>query len=429
MERTVKSCKALKGEFFVAADKSISHRAVIFSALAEGEGIVRNFLPSEDTLSSCACLRNLGINIENKNSVLVVSGRGLHGLQEPVQVLDCGNSGTTMRLLTGLLSGRPFLSILSGDQSLNKRPMKRVINPLLSMGAAIFGRNHGSNAPLAIQGGSLHGINYKLPVASAQVKSALLLAGLSANSKTILTEPVQSRDHSERMLAAMGADIDVKDLVISLKPGQELEPQEFAVPGDISSAAFFLVAGTLLPDTELMIRDVGINTSRSGIIDVLQAMGARINLENQRIIGGEPVADIAVASSDLKAINISGDIIPRLIDELPIIAVAMAAASGESTVSGAEELRVKETDRIAAICTELGKMGVKINELEDGFVIKGDREILKGNRVNSRGDHRIAMSLAVAALLSDGNTIIEGAEAVNISFPAFWDILEQIAVK
>lgn len=428
MEKRIKSAAALKGEFTVAADKSISHRAVIFSALADGQGIVRNFLPAEDTLSSCACLRQLGVKVEARDAVLLVEGSGLNGLQEPKQVLDCGNSGTSMRLLTGLLSGRPFFSVLSGDSSLNQRPMKRVITPLLFMGADIRGRNHGNYAPLAIEGKKLLGIKYKLPVASAQVKSALLLAGLSANNPTVLIEPVKSRDHSERMLSAMGADIEVKDLTIELKPGKRLNPQEFIVPGDISSAAFFLVAGALLSDSELMIRDVGINPSRAGIIEVLQAMGANLSLENQRIIGGEPVADILIASSDLKAIEISGEIIPRLIDELPIIAVAMAAAQGQSKVTGAKELRVKETDRITAICAELGKMGAEINELDDGFIIQGKRTAFKANRVNSWGDHRIAMSLAVAALLSPGETIIEGAEDVNISFPAFWSILEQITM-
>ncbi|MDD3270473.1 MAG: 3-phosphoshikimate 1-carboxyvinyltransferase [Syntrophomonadaceae bacterium] len=427
MQKRIKSCTALKGEFSVAADKSISHRAVIFSALARGEGIVRNFLPAEDTLSSCACLRQLGVNIETRGDVLLVEGPGLNGLLEPAGVLDCGNSGTTMRLLTGLLSGRPFFSVLSGDQSLNQRPMKRVITPLLAMGASISGRKNSSCAPLAIQGGAMEGINYELPVASAQVKSALLLAGLSAGSQTVLTEPVQSRDHSERMLAAMGADIKVEDLTIRLIPGQELQPQEFMVPGDISSAAFFLVAGTLVPDSELMIKNVGINPSRAGIIEVLQAMGARISLDNQKTVGGEPVADILVVSSDLHAIHIDGEIIPRLIDELPVIAVAMAAAQGESKVNGAHELRVKETDRITAICSELGKMGVNINELEDGFVIQGNRDQFKGNCVDSRGDHRIAMSLAVAGLIAAGETLIEGAEAVNISFPAFWNLLERLS--
>lgn len=426
MDKIIKSCNTLKGELSVAADKSISHRAVIFSALAKGEGIVRNFLPAEDTLSSCACLRQLGVRIEDRHEVVVVEGQGLDGLLEPAGVLDCGNSGTTMRLLTGLLSGRPFFSVLSGDQSLNQRPMKRVINPLTSMGAVIFGRQNNNCAPLVIQGRMLQGINYKLPVASAQVKSALLLAGLSAGSETVLTEPVQSRDHSERMLAAMGADLKVNGLGIKLNPGRVLEPQEFVVPGDISSAAFFVVAGTLIPNSELMIRNVGINPSRAGIIEVLQAMGARISLENSKILGGELVADIIVASSDLQAINIDSQIIPRLIDELPVIAVAMAAARGESKVSGARELRVKETDRIAAICSELGKMGVDLDQLEDGFIIRGNRDSFKGNRVDSHGDHRIAMSLAVAGLLAEGETIIENAEAVNISFPDFWDLLERL---
>ncbi|MEN6351782.1 MAG: 3-phosphoshikimate 1-carboxyvinyltransferase [Syntrophomonas sp.] len=426
MDIRVKPASALKGELTVGADKSISHRAVIFSALSKGKGIIKNFLKAEDTLSTCRCMQQLGADVELNEKEVVVIGRGLSGLREPASVLDCGNSGTTMRLLTGLLSAQPFFSVLIGDASLSRRPMKRVIEPLLSIGAQINGRNKGSNPPLAITGSRLKGINYRLPVASAQVKTALLLAGLAAEGDTVLLEPEKSRDHSERMLKAMGADIEVDGLKIELQPGKELYPQEFLVPGDISSAAFFMVAAALIPGSELMIRDVGVNPSRSGVIDVLQKMGTKIKLENRRVIGGEPVADIIVSSSELKAIDINKEIIPCLIDELPVLAVAMAAARGESRVSGAGELRVKETDRIAAICSELGKMGAGIQELEDGFIVKGKPEALQGCRVDSHEDHRIAMSLAVAALGAGGETVIENAETVNISFPSFWNKLSQL---
>ncbi|HBQ26067.1 MAG TPA: 3-phosphoshikimate 1-carboxyvinyltransferase [Syntrophomonas sp.] len=424
--KIISRAKPLKGEITVAADKSISHRAVIFSALARGESVIRNLLQAEDIQSTCRCIKNLGVDIQERNSTLLIKGGGLQGLKEPDRVLDCGNSGTTIRLLTGVLSAQPFFSVLVGDHSLNQRPMRRVMEPMELMGAELQGRQGGNYPPLAIKGGKLKGINYLSPVASAQVKTAILLAALNAEGVTEIWEPEKSRDHSENMLAAMGASIKVDGLRIHLQPGKELSAQEFQVPGDISAAAFFLVASTIVAGSELKICDIGVNPTRTGIIQALQQMGANIKLENQRTIGGEIIADIIVRASQLKGTKVEGEIIPRLIDELPVLAVAMALAEGESEVREAGELRIKETDRIAAICNELGKMGVAITELEDGFRIKGNKQ-LYGTRVDSHGDHRIAMSLAVAALVAEGETIIGNAGAVSISFPTFWDTLEKIS--
>ncbi|MGS0764917.1 3-phosphoshikimate 1-carboxyvinyltransferase [Syntrophomonas curvata] len=424
--RIIRKTRGLKGEIRAAADKSISHRAVIFSSLAGGQSVIRNFLQAEDTMSTCRCMRALGAGITDTGSELVIDGCGLRGLKEPQGVLDCGNSGTTMRLLTGLLAAQPFFTVLSGDGSLNRRPMRRVIDPLELMGAEIRGRQGGKHPPLAIMGKSLQGIQYELPVASAQVKSAVMLAALNADGVTEIIEPGNSRDHSENMLAAMGAAIEVDEPSIRIRPGKELGAQDFLVPGDISSAAFFLVAAAIVPGSELKINQIGINPTRAGIIEVMQQMGARIRLENKQIIGGEAIADLIISASPLKAVRIEGEIIPRLIDELPVLAVAMAAADGESVVRGAGELRVKETDRITAVCSELSKMGVAIDEMEDGFTVKGKGAPLKGTQVNSHGDHRIAMSLAVAALIADGDSTINDAGAVSVSFPAFWQLLDTI---
>lgn len=426
MEKVNQCNIPLKGEIFVAPDKSISHRSIIFNGLGNGNGLVYNFLRAGDTFSTCGCMRSLGIEILDQGERIVIQGKGLHGLNEPAGILDCGNSGTTMRLLSGLLAGQGFLSLLSGDHSLNRRPMRRVIEPLTAMGAEIWGRAGGFYPPLAIKGSEdLKGITYHLPVASAQVKSALLLAGLFAGGQTRIIEPEKSRDHTERMLQAMGAAIEVQGLEITLTPGRELTPQEFFVPGDISSAAFFLVAALIVPGSEIMIRDVGINPTRAGLIEVLQAMGARIAIEHQRVVGGEPIGDIVASSSQLCGTVVGGEIIPRLIDEIPILAVAMALAEGESVVRDAGELRVKESDRIKAICCELGKMGAGIEELEDGFVIRGRPEGLYGAVVDSRGDHRIAMSAAIAALKARGETTVHNSEVVDISFPEFWPLLKK----
>lgn len=425
MDKMVKRAGPLHGQVQVSSDKSISHRAALFAALASGTSVVRNFLLAADTLSTCGCLRQLGVSIQQEGGLLQIHGHGWEQWQEPVQVLDCGNSGTTMRLLAGALAGHSFLSVLSGDHSLNRRPMKRVIEPLQKMGGNLVARKN-QYAPLVVIGSSLQGIQYRQPVASAQVKSCILLAGLNARGETVIQEPEKSRDHTERMLAAMGADLQVNGLEITLKPGNILHPQEFLVPGDISSAAFFMVAATIVPGSELLIQDVGVNPTRAGIIQVLRDMGADINLERERIIGGEPVADILIKSAPLRGVHISGSIIPQLIDELPVLAVAMAAAEGTSSVADAGELRVKETDRISAICTELGKLGTDITETSDGFEVRGKPGGLQGNSVNTCGDHRIAMSLAIAGLAARGATVINGAEIVNISFPTFWDTLSAL---
>lgn len=416
----------LSGDIEVSPDKSISHRAVILSAIAQGPGNIRNFLKAADTLSTCSCIARLGITVQQAPNELTVYGQGLQGLKASEQVLDCGNSGTTMRLMAGLMAGQDFTSVLNGDESLSKRPMKRVIEPLRLMGADISGSNE-NLPPLKIKGGNLKGINYKMPVASAQVKSALLLAGLNADGSTVVIEPVKSRDHTERMLASMGANIKSNEDGIKLWPGRDLYPVDWTIPGDISSAAFFMVAASIIPGSCVRIRNVGLNPTRTGIITVLNNMQADIKVENLHQNGGEPVGDIIVSYSQLKGTLVEGDIIPWLVDEIPVLAVAMAAAEGHSTVKDARELRVKESDRIAAICSQLAVLGVDLKELEDGFIINGHPGIFKGGIVDSRGDHRMAMSLAIAGLCGRQETIVQNAEAVNISFPNFWDLLHKIS--
>ncbi len=427
MEMLIKGGGPLKGEIRVPADKSISHRTVMLGALAQGRSRVRNFLRAEDTLATVRCLQALGAAVEEPvpGEDLVIEGQGLKGIREANGVLDCGNSGTTMRLLTGLAAGYPFMTILTGDDSLRQRPMARVVRPLLLMGAALDGRKNGAYAPLTVRGGRLRGIEYPLPVASAQVKSSILLAGLNIEGETKLIEPAASRDHTERMLQAMGADLRREGAVIQLTGGKELQPQEFTVPGDISSAAFFLVGASLVPGSELLLRDVGINPSRTGAITVLQQMGASIQVENERLISGEPIADLVVKSAPLKGIEIEAELIPSLIDELPVLALAMALAEGESSVAGAEELRVKETDRIHTICANLTALGVKAEETPDGFRVQG-AETLRGGELSSFGDHRLAMTMGIAGLISQGEIRLKGAEAVGVSYPHFWEDLDRL---
>lgn len=420
---------SIRGKIFVNADKSISHRALMLASLAQGESRIKNILQAEDIDSTSRCMAQLGIEIRQQDDFVLVKGKGLRGLTEPRSVLDCGNSGTTMRLLCGLLSAQEFYAVLTGDSSLTGRPMGRVIEPLQAMGAEIYGRGGNKYPPLAIKGKALQGITFQPVIASAQVKSAILLAGLTARGNTLINETNPARDHSERMLSAMGADLSVGDGQIKLVPGKELSAQEFFVPGDISSAAYFLVLASIVPGSELFIRDVGINPTRDGILTALKMMGANLIIENRRIVGGEPVADILVRSADMKGIIIEGKMIPRIIDELPILAVAMAAAEGVSVVRNAQELRVKETDRIKATVEELAGLGVKIKENEDGFSILGDRGAFKGGVASSRGDHRIAMSLAIAAQICREETTIQGAQAVNISFPEFWTLLAKATGK
>jgi len=424
----VRKSRGVRGANTVPGDKSITHRAIILGSLARGTTVVNGFLPSEDCLNTVSAFRSMGIPIEETQPAggqLRIDGKGLRGLSEPASVLDLGNSGTGLRLLTGVLAGQDFFSVLTGDESLRRRPMRRVVDPLRRMGAEINGREGGNLAPLAVQGRRLKGIAYALPVASAQVKSALLLAGLLAEGRTVLTEPLPSRDHTERMFRGLEIPIETKGLEVSLHSPSEFQGREIDVPGDFSSAAFFIVAATIVKDSELVIRQVGVNPSRTGLLDLLSEMGAEIRLENRRELNHEPVADLVVRSRPLKGIAIHSDTVPKTIDEFPILCVAAAVAEGETVVRGAEELRVKESDRIQAIVRELSKLGVELRELPDGLVIRGGRK-LSGARCLSGGDHRIAMSLAVAGLVAEGETVVEGAEWIETSFPGFQSLLKSV---
>lgn len=432
---TLSKIKSLKGELTVPSDKSISHRSVIFASIAQGKSVVRNFLRAEDPVSTMNAMRNLGVEVEevgSKGTELIIQGKGLHGLKEPFDIIDCGNSGTTIRLLSGILAGNPFFSVVTGDDSLKQRPMARIIKPLKEMGAGISGRSNDSYPPFAIKGGGLNPIDYNMPVASAQVKSCLMLAALYAQGETTITEPFKSRDHSERMLSSMGADIEIEGLSIKIKQNpanSHLNPFDITVPSDFSSAAFFIAAALLVPDSEILIKGVGINPTRTGLFSVLNDMKAPIKLENTRDISGEPVTDIYCRSAEkLHAINIGKEIMPSLIDEFPILCVLAAQAEGISEIRGAEELRVKESDRIKAMVTELRKMGVEIEEYPDGVRIKGKAE-LKGSEVQSYGDHRIAMSLSVAGLIAEGATTILNPACVDISFPGFYEKLRQLQIN
>ncbi len=429
-ERVVSPVKRLRGTIAVPGDKSISHRAAMLNALSDGEATVHNFLAGEDCLSTLRVLRALGVesslDTTGEAPVLWIRGVGLHGLREPAEILDCGNSGTTMRLMSGVLAGQAFHSVLSGDASLNTRPMARVAAPLREMGAQIDGRDGGRLAPLAIRGGGLHGIRYRMPVASAQVKSSVLLAGLFADGETIVEEPEQTRDHTERMLAAMGARIGREGPAVRLIPGGPLAPLSMRVPNDISAAAFWMVAASVHPDAEVHLTGVGMNPTRMGIIDVLRAMGADLSIDEERQVAGEPVADIVVRSARLRGTRVDGDLIPRLIDEVPALAVAAAFADGTTEIAGAAELRVKESDRVATTVSELAALGVAISEREDGMVIEGGSGV-GGGRVRSFDDHRLAMALAAAALAGSGDVHIAGAEAVAISYPTFWQHLHELS--
>ena len=423
--------RSLQGVVQVPGDKSISHRALLFGAIAEGTTRITGLLPAEDPLSTAACLRAMGVTISaiEAGQPVSVEGVGLDGLREPEDVLDCGNSGTTMRLMLGLLAGRAGRHfVLTGDGSLRRRPMQRVGGPLAQMGALISGRSGGNLAPLAIQGQQLRGATIRTPVASAQVKSALVLAALTATGDTTVIEPVQSRDHSERMLRAFGAQLSVGGpglTEITVTPGASLRGQDVIVPGDISSAAFWLVAGAITPGADLTVQNVGLNPSRTGVLDVLAQMGARIELLNGREVAGEPVGDLRVTHGPLQAFTIGAELIPRLVDEIPVLAVAACYAEGISRVSGAEELRVKETDRLAVMARQLGAMGARIEEFADGMAIEGG-VALQGADVDSETDHRVAMSLAVAAQVAHGPTQLHRAEAAAVSYPGFWEDLERL---
>jgi len=422
--RSVHPAGGLRGEVVVPGDKSISHRSIMLGSLAEGTTMVRGFLHGEDNHATLRAFRAMGVTIEElPDGLLRIEGKGLDGLAEPGDVIDCGNSGTTIRLMTGLLAGQAFFSVLTGDRYLRKRPMKRVVGPLAGMGARIWGRRGGELAPLAIQGGGLRATEYDSPISSAQVKSALLLAGLYADGVTTVREPHLSRDHSERMLSHFGADVRPFPGGVSVAGRPRLSGREVLVPGDISSAAFFMVAALITPGSELLIRNVGVNPTRSGIIDILRAMGGDLQLLDEREVSGEPVADVLVRSSVLKGIEIGGDVVPRAIDEFPVVSVAASLAEGTTVVRDAHELRVKETDRIAAMTSELNRLGGRVEAREDGMVITGV-ERLAGGEVSSHGDHRIAMSMAVAALRAAKPVSIDDTACTATSFPNFWELLD-----
>lgn len=420
----IKRAQSLKGSVRIPGDKSISHRAVMFGSLSKGTTEVTNFLQGADCLSTIDCFRKMGIEIENTPEKIIVHGKGLHGLSEPKEVLDAGNSGTTTRIISGILAGQKFATTLTGDASIQKRPMKRIIEPLSEMGASITSINGNGCAPLQIIGRPLKGIHYESPVASAQVKSSILLAGLYADGETSVTEPVLSRNHTEIMLKYFGAQVTSKGTTAAIVPNPVLEGQAVCVPGDISSAAYFIAAGLLVPNSEILIRNVGINETRAGILQVAKAMGGSVELLNVKR-DGEPTADLLVRSSSLHGTTIEGAIIPTLIDELPMIAVMGAFAEGTTVIRDAAELKVKESDRIAVMVENLSALGCDIEPLEDGMVIHGGRTLHTGE-IDSCYDHRIAMSFAVAGLCIEGGVDIKGAEVVKISYPEFFEDLQRL---
>ncbi len=423
----ITKANSLKGEVRIPGDKSISHRGIMLGALANGTTRITNFLQGADCLSTIDCFRKMGISIENKTNEILVHGKGLHGLCKPKSILDVGNSGTTTRLISGILAGQDFTSELTGDASIQSRPMGRIIKPLTQMGANISSLKGNDCAPLYIEGGHLSPIHYQSPVASAQVKSCVLFAGMYTQGceRTQVTEPTLSRNHSELMLAHFGASIKSQGTTVSIAPEPTLEAREIEVPGDISSAAYFIAAGLLVPNSEILVKNVGINPTRDGLIRVCRAMGADMTLLNQRKDSGEPVADILVRTSHLKGTIVEGEIIPTLIDELPMIAVMAACAEGETIIRDAAELKVKESNRIDVMVENLSAMGVDITGTEDGMVIQGGKP-LKGALIQSHLDHRIAMSFAIAALVAQGSTQIEGGDCVKISYPEFYNDLNAL---
>ncbi|HCU99959.1 MAG TPA: 3-phosphoshikimate 1-carboxyvinyltransferase [Dehalococcoidia bacterium] len=420
----VQSPSRLRATLRVPADKSISHRALILNAIAEGEAHLENLLDSDDVRSTAACISSLGIAIDWPVGATAarISGGGLHGLYESEDALNCGNSGTTMRLLTGLLAAHPLFSVLIGDESLSRRPMGRIIEPLRLMGARISARRGDTLAPIAIRGGSLRAIQYEMPVASAQVKSALILAGLTVEGRTRITEPAPTRDHTEKMLAAMGAPVDREGRSVIIRRPARLEPLGIRVPGDLSSAAPWLVLGACHSDAEIKVESVGINPTRTGLLDILKRMGASIELQNEHETSGEPVADLIVHSSDLHGVTVQGDDVPRAIDELPLVALLGCFAQGTTVVREAEELLVKESNRIENVVTMLSAMGASIKATADGFIVEGPCD-LQGARLDAAADHRMGMLGAVAGVLATGQTRIEN-DAVTVSYPDFWEALE-----
>ncbi len=416
--------KGLKGELAVPGDKSISHRAVMFGSLALGTTEITNFLQGADCLSTIDCFRRLGIEINNEPDKIIIHGKGLDGLSAPSSILDAGNSGTTTRLISGILAAQPFESILTGDDSIKSRPMRRIMEPLTMMGADIISLNGNDCAPLRITGQKLHGIHYRSKVASAQVKSAVLLAGLYADAVTEVTEPVISRNHSEIMLGTFGAKVWTTGTTASIEPRPSLKGAKINVPGDISSAAYFIAAGLIVPGSDILIKNVGINPTRDGILKAAKAMGGNIELLNVSHVG-EPTADLHVTYSHLHGITIEGDIIPTLIDELPVIAVMAAAAQGTTVIKDASELKVKESNRIDVVVEQLSSMGCHITGTEDGMVIEGGGR-LTGSIIDPHADHRIAMSFAVASLIAEGETEILNSDVVSISYPSFYSDLRNL---
>ncbi|MFN7252216.1 MAG: 3-phosphoshikimate 1-carboxyvinyltransferase [Anaerobacillus sp.] len=423
--KIVKRVDRLKGEIKVPGDKSISHRAVMFGAIANGKTTVEGFLPGEDCLSTISCFRKLGIEIEQEEDRVTVYGKGWDGLREASEILDVGNSGTTTRLMLGILATRPFHSVVIGDASIAKRPMARVTVPLKQMGAKIDGRSEGNYTPLSLRGGQTKAISFHSPVASAQVKSAILLAGLQSEGVTTVTEPHKSRDHTERMLKAFGVQLQEDETSVSVSGGQSLQAQHVVVPGDISSAAFFLVAGAIVPNSEITLLNVGINPTRTGIIEVLRKMGAKLQITNERVINEEKMADLTISTSELGGIEISGELIPRLIDEIPIIAILATQANGTTLIKDAEELKVKETNRIDTVVSQLQKLGANIEATEDGMIIHGPTP-LTGGQVASFGDHRIGMAMAIAGLVSSEEIEIQEIEAIDVSYPNFFQHLAEL---
>ena len=416
---------SLRGTIHVPGDKSITHRALILSALGEGSATIRGYCRGQDCLNTLTALQQLGIFIQVETDQVQVSGKGLWGLTEPTEPLDCGNSGTGLRLLTGVLAGQQFFSVLTGDASLRSRPMGRIVKPLQQMGAHIQGRKGGELAPLAVTGSPLKGIDYLSPVSSAQIKSAVLLAGLFAEGETRFTEPLQSRDHTERMFQFLGIPFAAEGNTIRVTGRPSFQTKDLFVPGDLSAAAFFIVGASIVPDSEVRIPNIGLNPARTGILDILQQMGANIRIEMPREESGEPVGDLVVRTAQLRGISIGASQVPKTIDEFPIFCVAAAMAEGQTTVTGAEELRIKETDRIKAMATELQKLHVGIQETPDGFIVQGGSKI-QGGHCTSYGDHRVAMAIAIAALTASSPTKIDDTDCIETSFPGFHDKLLEL---
>ena len=428
MDMQLTKSAGLRGELNIPGDKSISHRAIMFGALSDGTTEITNFLQGADCLSTISCFQAMGVPIENHTDRVLIRGIGLHGLRQPEQMLDVGNSGTTTRLISGILAGQSFTSTLNGDASIQKRPMKRIIDPLTQMGADSSSLHNNGCAPLSIHGGQLHGIAYQSPVASAQVKSCVLLAGLYADGITSVTEPALSRNHTELMLSGFGAQVETNGLTAAVHPEPKLTGQKIAVPGDISSAAYWIAAALAVPDSELVLKNVGINPTRDGILRVVEAMGADIVRENIRTISGEPVCDLIVRSSSLHGVTVAGDLIPTLIDEIPVIAVLACFADGDTVIRDAQELKVKESNRIDTVVEGLRAMGADAVATDDGMIIHGGKT-LHGAVIDSHLDHRIAMSFAVAGLMCEEPTTIRNADSVVISYPDFYESLEKISVR